>query len=1166
MPTIVSLPTQRAFVALLTIALVLGAVVPLIAPTRTSANVDTPQALPFTQNWANTGLITVDDDWSGVPGITGYRGDGLAISTGTDPQTVVADGSSTPVDVNANETNPNTFTTGGVAEFEIADPTVALQGSGTADAPHLVIAVNTTGFNTVTVAYVLRDVDGSADNAVQPVALQYRVGESGNYSNIAAGFVADASTGPSLAVLTTSVTAVLPADAANQAVVHVRVITADAVGSDEWIGIDDITITGTPTTIPTNQSPTITCPADFSTPEGIAAQRIVTASDPDGTVTDFSHTVEPASSSITLVNEVAESEDPPAPGSATIDVAATTPPDTYTVTVTATNNDPTPQSASCIIEVTVIPSNAPVVIDCGPSVATLEGDATTATVTASDADGTVTSIVIASPDPLPSGITFGETTEESDTSAASVVVTVGALTTPGTYVLTMEATNDDDAETPQSETCELTITVHEEGVQIWEIQGASHISPYNGDAVTGVDGIVTAVSGIGFWMTDPIPDGDVRTSDGIFVFRDASTKPAVGEHVTVSGTVSEFRPGGSGTGNLTTTQIGGQNNFIVLSTGNTLPVQIIGAGGRTPPTQLIHPGSPTGSAEDPAAGYDPATRGIDFYESLEGMYVRLVDPLAVGPRNRFGEIAVVVDDGANAGPFTARGGLYIRPTDFNPERMILDDVLAPTPTVNVGDEFTADINAVVDYGFGNYKFLVTASPVRVDNGLAREVTAAPATGQLAVATFNVENLGGTDPQDKYDALAAQIVNNLRAPDLIGIEEVTDNDGFANTGISDATTTWTRLIAAIAAAGGPAYQYRQIDPVHNADGGAPGANIRVGFLFRTDRGLTFVDRPGGTSTNETSVSAAGGSPALTFSPGRIGTDDRAFLETRKSLAGEFRFRGQTIFVVVNHFSSKNGDDPLFGRYQPPVRETEFADPSAAADSDGWRWGQAQVINNFVDSVLAADSNAAVIVLGDINDFHFSDTVRILTGEAQDVGGRSVVATGASPVLTTLFDVLPENERYSYVFDGNSQVLDQILVSGSVLARSPAYDVVHINSEFATQTSDHEPSVMRVALGVADPEPPVTPPTTPVTPPATPPAVTPPVTPVTPPVVAPPVVREGTQAGTGGPALPNTAVEPVDEEAEGLGVAGGLLLIGLAGALAIRQRRLAAPGREASTTDS
>jgi predicted extracellular nuclease len=60
-----------------------------------------------------------------------------------------------------------------------------------------------------------------------------------------------------------------------------------------------------------------------------------------------------------------------------------------------------------------------------------------------------------------------------------------------------------------------------------------------------------------------------------------------------------------------------------------------------------------------------------------------------------------------------------------------------------------------------------------------------------------------------------------------------------------------------------------------------------------------------------------------------------------------------------------------------------------------------------------------------------------------------------------ELLPENERYSYVYQGNSQVLDQALVSGNVWdAMSPEYDVVHVNAEFkhGEQVSDHDPAVV------------------------------------------------------------------------------------------------------------
>src|SRR5262245_14064302 len=141
------------------------------------------QPLPFVQDWSNAALITANDNWSGVPGIVGYRGDDLTTATGTDPQTILADGTGTPVNVIANQTNPNTLATGGVAEFAIANPTIALQGSGTADAPFLLINVDTTGASNVNVSYNVRDIDGSTDNAIQAVALQYRVGSSGSFTN-----------------------------------------------------------------------------------------------------------------------------------------------------------------------------------------------------------------------------------------------------------------------------------------------------------------------------------------------------------------------------------------------------------------------------------------------------------------------------------------------------------------------------------------------------------------------------------------------------------------------------------------------------------------------------------------------------------------------------------------------------------------------------------------------------------------------------------------------------------------------------------------------------------------------------------------------------------------------------------------------------------------------
>src|SRR5688572_28012985 len=129
--------TKKSMALLCLVTLLLGGTFLVRTPVA-NANL-VAQPIPFAQNWSNTNLITLEDDWGAVPGIVGYRGDALTGSTGIDPQTILADGSTTPVDVNANRNDPDIFLSGGVTEFDgIANPVVALNGSGTADAPHLV--------------------------------------------------------------------------------------------------------------------------------------------------------------------------------------------------------------------------------------------------------------------------------------------------------------------------------------------------------------------------------------------------------------------------------------------------------------------------------------------------------------------------------------------------------------------------------------------------------------------------------------------------------------------------------------------------------------------------------------------------------------------------------------------------------------------------------------------------------------------------------------------------------------------------------------------------------------------------------------------------------------------------------------------------------------------
>lgn len=691
---------------------------------------------------------------------------------------------------------------------------------------------------------------------------------------------------------------------------------------------------------------------------------------------------------------------------------------------------PVPRNTASPLNVCGGPFNQPVVATCPANLGAVIGAGASASLSGRDPDGVVisTSIVGASV----SGIDLTGFQPASAVGGNAVVtLSVAGTVAVGTYGVQIAFANADAV--TQSAVCTVSVTVTNpvSSVRIREIQGRAHRSPLEGQAVAGVPGIVTARRSNGFYMQDPSPDADPATSEGIFVFTSSTPSVNVGDRITVNGTVSEFRPGGTTT-NLTITQISGPT-LTVLSTGNQLPPPVvIGDGGRMIPNTTIKAGN-CGDVESPTCPFDPATNGLDFYESLEGMRVQVNGALVVGPTSGFGEIPVIGDFGVNATQRTVRGGVFVAPGDFNPERIILDDeILRPLPAVNVGDGFSVAVG-VMDYSFGNYKLQVTEPLTVITGTLAPEITSPQAPNQLAIASFNVENLDPTDSPAKFATLAGQIVRNLQSPDILALMEVQDNSGSANDGTVDARTTFNMLIAAIQTAGGPAYQFRSVDPANNQDGGEPGGNIRVGYLFNPAR-VTFVDRPGATATSATTVVNGASGPELSVSPGRIDPNNPAFAASRKPLAGEFIFNGHRLFLIANHFNSKGGDNPLFGRFQPPVLGSETQ-----------RNQQAQIVRNFVQAIFAVDANAKVVVLGDLNDFEFSNPLSILKGAP----------------LNDLVETLPAEQRYTYVFEGNSQVLDHILVSNSLMT-AVEYDVVHVNSEFVNQASDHDPEVVRLFL--------------------------------------------------------------------------------------------------------
>ncbi|MEV0698400.1 endonuclease/exonuclease/phosphatase family protein [Saccharopolyspora sp. NPDC050389] len=573
--------------------------------------------------------------------------------------------------------------------------------------------------------------------------------------------------------------------------------------------------------------------------------------------------------------------------------------------------------------------------------------------------------------------------------------------------------------------------VAQQQVRIHDIQGITRVSPLAGQQVTGVPGVVTGVRGFGqargFWLQDAELDADPRTSEGLFVFTGDQTPPvAVGDVVAVGGRVVEYYPVASGETPETT-----PNQSVTELTEATW--QVTGKGGV--PAEAVGPETVPAEYAPQDANIDkldlePQRFALDYYESREGTVLRVDDARVVGPTDAHRALWITSKPEQNA---NGRGGTtYTGYDDANAGRLKVESLAdAPFPAANVGDGLRGSTEGPLDYSqFGGYVLEAARLGEHVPGGLQPETTRPQGSDELAVATYNVENLAtGNDPA-KFARLAEGVVDRLAAPDVVALEEVQDNSGPTDDGVVAADETLREFTDAIVAADGPRYLWRQIDPQNNADGGQPGGNIRVAFLYNPAR-VSFVDRPGGDATTPVHPVADGSRLALSASPGRIDPANEAWRDSRKPLVGEFLFRGEPVFVVANHFASKGGDQPLHGRFQPPARVSEEQ-----------RVRQAQAVRGFVDEVRAIDDEARIVVLGDLNDYGFSPALAPLTG-----GGA----------LVPLADSLPPAERYSYVYEGNSQQLDHILVSPAITAE---YDVVHINAEFADQASDHDPQVARL----------------------------------------------------------------------------------------------------------
>lgn len=463
---------------------------------------------------------------------------------------------------------------------------------------------------------------------------------------------------------------------------------------------------------------------------------------------------------------------------------------------------------------------------------------------------------------------------------------------------------------------------------IAEINGNKFLSPYSGQNVTNVAGIVTAKSGNGIFIRSATPDNDPATSDSIFVFSSTvGNSLSVGDEISLDARVVEYR---SSSAYLYLTELSTPRNVRVLSTDNTVTPLIIGEDTTNPPTEqyssldggdvyTVPNDVATVAAENPVLA--PEEYGLDFWESLSGELVTIQNVTIVSRPNSFDETWVT-----GGWPVTGRsirGSLTTSDKDANPETIIVGDPLdgSTNPTsVKIGDE-AADITGVIYQQFGFYYILpqtaLTPTNLKEGSAPATSLVSTRSCESILIGDYNVENL---DPSDKtFAALADQIVNFLGAPDLMFLQEIQDNNGATNNGVVDANITLATLVSAIADLSDITYDFLEIAPVDGQNGGEPGGNIRTAYIYRPDVISLYDPKPGGTSRVANEVLSGSSGPELLYNPGLIDPTNEAWQAARKPLVAAWTAVGSSkpFFTVNLHQTSKGGGSSLQGDARPPT---------------------------------------------------------------------------------------------------------------------------------------------------------------------------------------------------------------------------------------------------------
>jgi len=752
---------------------------------------------------------------------------------------------------------------------------------------------------------------------------------------------------------------------------------------------------------------------------------------------------------------------------------------------------------------TVAGANAPVVVTCPSALSVLQGTGASAAVSATDADGTVTSLTLAAVAPPTGAISLGGVTPASAVGGtATATLSVDASAPTGTYAVQIGAANDDAA--PQTGSCTAPVTVSQV-LRVSDVQGSvsdladgptfrSPLAPPTGNGSSAstyfVRGVITqktlarTSSGSlqhGFFLQDTAArsDGDPTTSDGVFVFMGSFTSliggyvPRVGDEVVLRARVAEF--------------------FSYTELTSASLIQLVN------PLLDVDTVAPAFDASPP----DDLTDAGRYWERREGMRGRVpAGAVVTGGRDVFAstadsEVWTIRGDSAVAertSPYARRVFRDAHPLDDAPGlvddgngfRILLGplgvkgssgDSLALLSPARVFDTLTGDAVGGVDFSFDKYRINPAAQPA-FTAGIDPSLNAPPQhfarDGAYSVANFNVENLydyrddpfdgcdfaGNTgcpgvsppfdyvpasqaDYEEHLDALASQVANDLHGPDILLVQEAEDQD------ICTVSAGALACGATNNADGKPDTLQELALRIGAAGGpaydaaydrdGADDRGIVAAFLYRTDR---------------VELLPAAGDPVLGASPTVVyrgaalayNTDVSDPKALNAVLPGDVDTStgvdGSNVFTrapQVGHFRVWRHGVGLGAWVDLYAVSNHF---SSGPDSRvGQRREQAAYVAAIVEALEIADPHVRVDAGGDLNVFPRPDDP--LQPPSDQLA--PLYALGLENLWDVLVAEVPAS-AYTYVFEGQAQTLDHQFVTPRLGHELERVRVAHVNADW------------------------------------------------------------------------------------------------------------------------